>query len=101
MRPVGLALKRSKKKYARPGQGELMLIHLCVDCGKVSLNRIAADDDSELIFEVYTSSFALDEHVHTQLYEHGVDALQSQDIHLVQAQLFGAAESLAGVQFYG
>ena len=91
MKPVGLALKRSIKKYAGAGQGELLLIHLCEDCGKVSLNRIAADDDPGLIFEVYTRSFALDERARTQLWNSGAETLQAEDIHLVQAQLFGVA----------
>ncbi len=46
MIPVGLTVKRSRDKYANDGQGELMLVHRCTDCGDLSINRIAADDDS-------------------------------------------------------
>ena len=46
MRPVGLTLKNSRNKYARAASGELMLVHLCTDCSKISINRIAADDHS-------------------------------------------------------
>ena len=57
MQPVGLTLKREYKKYSGAGVGELMLIHRCVDCGKVSINRIAADDDPETILEVFSCSW--------------------------------------------
>jgi hypothetical protein len=49
MRPLGLTLKKSHKKYSRAGSGELMLVHVCTDCGKVAINRIAADDDVEML----------------------------------------------------
>jgi len=52
MRPVGLTVKRSFKKYASPGSGEIMLVHRCADCSKISINRIAADDDEELIAQL-------------------------------------------------
>jgi hypothetical protein len=58
MRPVGLALKRTRNKYGVRAAGELMLVHLCVDCEKVSLNRIAADDIVERVWEIYTDSCA-------------------------------------------
>jgi len=48
MRPIGLTYKRTRKKYGDQ-RGEMMLVHLCMDCGKVSLNRVAADDDSEML----------------------------------------------------
>lgn len=58
MRPVGLALKRSGKKYGGWQQGELMLVHECQECGKVSANRIAADDVAETLFEVFEQSIS-------------------------------------------
>jgi hypothetical protein len=60
MQPLGLTLKKNNKKYGPARSGELMLIHVCQDCGKVSLNRIAADDDVEKVIEVYTQSFKQD-----------------------------------------
>jgi hypothetical protein len=59
MRPVGLALKRTKKKYAAAGaRGELMLVHQCAACGAVSLNRVAADDSPARLREVWEASLA-------------------------------------------
>ena len=56
MRPVGLSLKWVDKKYGFNKPGELMLIHRCEECGKVSLNRIAADDDNQAILVVFRTS---------------------------------------------
>lgn len=56
MRPVGLTLKRTGKKYHAETSGELMLIHECAECGKLSINRIAADDLAERVLEVFARS---------------------------------------------
>ena len=53
MQPVGLTLKITPKKDSSATAGELMLIHQCTGCGKLSINRIAADDDSQTILAVY------------------------------------------------
>ena len=44
---IGLTFKKVSKRYPGEGQGELMLIHRCTGCGKISINRIAADDNPE------------------------------------------------------
>ena len=58
MRPVGLALKHTHKKYGSQMAGELMLVHLCTECEKLAANRLAADDDAASLWEIYTSSWA-------------------------------------------
>ncbi len=88
MRPVGLTLKKTGKKYG-PGTGELMLIHLCHDCGKVSINRIAADDDPEMILTIFENSAHLDRQVHLLFALQGIQALQRSDRRTVQAQIMG------------
>lgn len=89
MQPIGLTLKRTRKKYGRAQYGELMIIHQCIDCGKVSVNRIAADDDAALIFEIYQQSFQLDRQVKLELDMGGIRALDTVDGYIIQAQLFG------------
>jgi hypothetical protein len=56
MRPVGLTEKRVHKKYG-PQRGELMLIHQCQACGKISINRIAADDDAQALEEISSAGY--------------------------------------------
>lgn len=91
MAPVGLALKRTNKKYEVRTQGELMLIHRCEDCGKLSINRIAADDIAENIFAIFIQSQALDRHDMTKLGHNGIHPLQPKDEEIVRARLFGLA----------
>jgi hypothetical protein len=89
MRPVGLALKRVNKKYRSQQAGELMLVHICGECGKVSLNRLAADDDPEVLLETFHASLALDAATRTALAENDVSTLQVSDFHILRTRLFG------------
>jgi len=88
MQPVGLTMKPTRNKYA-PGGGELMLVHICKDCGQVSINRIAADDDARSLMDVFTGSFTL--HVRTleQLLGSGISLLDRENEDNIQRQLMG------------
>ena len=91
MRPVALSVKRSRKKYA-PRSGELMLVHQCTDCGKLSINRIAADDIADYVFEVYEASLRLVPPMLEQMRESGIEVLGEQDEPLARLRLFGGLE---------
>lgn len=87
MRPVALTRKRTRDKYGGSGQGELMLVHLCLGCDKVSLNRIAADDHPRALLEVFTGSLALDETTAWLLEQASVDPLTEDDAPALHLQL--------------
>jgi hypothetical protein len=89
MQPIGITLKRTRKKYGLSQYGELMLIHRCVECGRLSINRIAADDDATLVMEIYRSSYLLDKELRDELTASGVNALGKDEEKIVHAQLFG------------
>jgi len=89
MRPLGLTIKRAAKKYSHHPSGELMLIHQCIECGKVSINRVAADDFAENLFEIYQGYRQIDELLRLELETSGVLTLQAADHQLVQSRLFG------------
>jgi len=89
MRPVGLALKRINKKYGSSNTGELMLVHACSECGKVSLNRLAADDAPQAVLETFEASLALDSRARSPLVENGILTLQLSDFHILRTRLFG------------
>jgi hypothetical protein len=59
MKPIGLTMKMGRNKYQRDAHGELMLIHQCTDCSTLSINRIAADDGSEMVIAVFRESLML------------------------------------------
>jgi len=57
MKPVALSFKEEgTDKYGRKRQGELMLVHECSKCAKISINRIAGDDDPNTIERIFTDS---------------------------------------------
>lgn len=87
MRPVGLTFKRIARKYAR--QGELMLVHLCDDCGKLSINRIAADDDADLILAVLEQSNGLAPDVIELMTQAGITLASVAQTELVRQCLLG------------
>jgi DNA-directed RNA polymerase subunit RPC12/RpoP len=89
MQPVGLALKSTRKKYGLAAWGELMLVHRCLECGKVSANRIAADDDSLLIFRLYADSMKIEQSIKDRIEAAGVSLLDARHEGIVRAQLFG------------
>ena len=95
MEPVGLTVKKIKKKYGNP-TGELMLIHRCLGCGKISINRIAADDDSNVLYKVFEASFRLDNFTRDRLQAEGIDILGFGDENIVRTQLFGFNSTLEG-----
>lgn len=98
MKPAGLTLKRTNKKYGGGNQGELMLIHLCTECERVSINRIAADDVASAIYTVYTQSLDLSPGIRARLRGSGVQPLAAGDDWLVRARLFGIAEGVASFE---
>ena len=91
MQPVALTLKRSRKKYPGAGRGELMLVHRCDDCGRFSINRIAADDDISGLLALFESLPALDPQTLSALTASGILLLQRADRSFVQRQLLGRA----------
>jgi hypothetical protein len=95
MRPVGLTLKRSRNKYARTADGELMLVHQCTDCGRISINRIAADDVPEAILEVYEASLPGSLKWGQHNTAQGIRLLGKESVDLVRHQLYGQVHTMA------
>lgn len=88
MEPVGLSIKQSIKKYGNEKQGELMLIHRCCGCEKFSINRIAADDNTLVIYDLFLKS-EKNLVLKTQLEAKKIFMLTPRDLTTVHAQLFG------------
>jgi hypothetical protein len=66
-----------------------MLIHECVECRTLSINRIAADDDSEVVMAVFQESFALGHQMQTQCLQYGIVILHREHEEVVRSQLYG------------
>ena len=66
-----------------------MLIHQCTECGDLSINRIAADDDSESVVEAFQLSDLLSPQIRVACQTQGIIILD--DTESVTAQLYGEA----------
>ncbi len=64
-----------------------MLIHECIECRTLSINRIAADDDPESIMEVFNKSRLLGRQTHTSCENQGI--LMVEDKESIYPQLYG------------
>jgi hypothetical protein len=89
MAAVGLTFKRVVKKYAGHGPGELMLVHVCEGCDKVSINRIAADDDAARLLPLLAQAAMLAPSTRDQLVQGRIALLSTADSALVQRCLSG------------
>src|SRR5687767_14815111 len=79
MKPIGLTMKRGRNKYQREARGELMLIHQCTECKALSINRIAADDEAEMVVAIFQESIRLEGSIHTLCQEYGITVLKTED----------------------
>jgi hypothetical protein len=93
MQPIGLTIKRSQDKYGKTRLGELMLIHRCNECGKLSINRIAADDLAERLEEIFYASMSLERSLKDQLYANAIHLLQEDEWRLVVTRLHGISQN--------
>ena len=89
MQPIGLTIKHGRNKYGNRWNSELMLIHCCSECGKLSINRIAADDLAERLMGIFHASLQLDLLTRQYLKASGIRLLQGVDHKLVINQLYG------------
>ena len=94
MQPLALTTKRSRDKYSH-GRGELMLVHMCTNCEDISINRIAADDDTDTLLEVFNASLAIPARTHYLLQENEIAVLYLDSLPVLQLQLFGGHTNIS------
>lgn len=92
MQPIGLTMKPTHNKYS-PSGGEIMLVHVCVECCKLSINRLAADDDSQTLKQVFLASFTLAGGMRSRLLSSGIHMMERANEALLRRHL--PAEELA------
>lgn len=89
MAPVGLTAKQSRDKYSVKQPGEVMLLHRCTQCARLSINRIAADDDPVKLMSVFDHRAPEFQHLQRMCLEQGITLLKDNDRALLQSRLFG------------
>ena len=89
MTPIVLTFKHEGfDKYGKVRQGELMIVHRCMECGKVNINRIAGDDSEETILLLLQQKNITNE-LGSILKQSDIDLLGKKDEDRVRKQLFG------------
>jgi len=90
MPAVALSFKKEgADKYGRAREGELMLVHECSVCGKLSINRLAADDGETAIISLFNSSLLLPAEKKNKISEGGIDIAGPEEKEKVFIKLFG------------
>lgn len=90
MEPIGLTFKEEGfDKYGNKKQGELMIIHKCKKCGKININRIAADDGTDKIMKLYERSLLTNVKNKDDLKKERITLLREEDLDSIKEQLFG------------
>ena len=90
MSPMGLTFKQEGiDKYGKPKKGELMIVHQCNDCGAISINRLAADDEEGIILKLFADSCVMGEAERKKFFEKEIKILKETDKKEVYIQLFG------------
>jgi len=92
MKPIGLTMKKSRNKYRLRSGGELMLIHLCMDCESLSINRLAADDDPDSVIQTFYVSASLRHQIRAECEAQGIEILDDPEI--AYRQLYGQSARL-------
>ena len=85
MQPIGLTFKHEGCNKI----GEIMLIHLCSVCQKISINRIARDDLDYQLLAVFSQSHKLANTLRTRLLRTNICILTESDTQELFIQLFG------------
>ncbi len=90
MKPVGLTIKKPRvDKWGVEVKGELMLIHECVKCGKISINRILAEDNQNEIMKVFDIGLNMNEITEQKVVNSDINVLSESDREEVEKQVFG------------
>ncbi|MBW6441794.1 RNHCP domain-containing protein [Patescibacteria group bacterium] len=90
MKPIGLNFKNSRTdKWGGEVQNELMLIHQCIRCQKISINRVLAEDNSSEIIRAYEEGLKLDGEMKKKLGINNINVLSEENREEVETQIFG------------
>lgn len=90
MRPVGLHFKNPEQNlYTGRFTGELMIVHLCLNCRRISCNRIAGDDNPYQVATLLEEPNKLNGEIINLLTNQGVKLLGQEDKQEALTVLFG------------
>ena len=89
MRAIGLTFKKEGiDKHNNQKEEELMIIHKCVICDKISINHLATNDDEAAILVLFYKTFLLDNLIKQKILNEGINAVSLKDKERVFIKLF-------------
>lgn len=90
MKPVGLCFKNFEQNpYTGGLTGELMIVHLCLNCYRISSNRVAGDDNPYQVATLLEEPVKLEKEMINLLVKQGIKLLGQEDKQEVLTVLFG------------
>lgn len=90
MEPIALTFKAvGIDRYGKEQRGEIMIVHECLKCGKISINRIAADDNPDEIIKLLDLSITINENTKSKLKLLGINISGEEDREEIKHQIFG------------
>ncbi|MDO8551104.1 MAG: RNHCP domain-containing protein [bacterium] len=91
MEPIGLTFKKElPDKYGKGDEkGELMIIHKCLLDGKISINRVAGDDDPLKILDLLERAKEIDGETSERLAKSDIKLADENDVGEIKTQLYG------------
>lgn len=90
MKPIGLIFKNiTHNPFTGRVSGEIMIVHLCLNCGKIYCNRIAGDDNSYVITCLLEEPNNLGKEIIARLFSQGIKLLTQKDKEEVLTSLYG------------
>lgn len=90
MKPIGLAMKDMETNpFTERTSGEPMVVHLCLNCGKISYNRLAGDDNPFAITRLLKETENPDTALDTKLRNLKIKLLAEKDKPIVLTAIYG------------
>lgn len=94
MAPIGLTFKKEPpNKYGPPRPGELMIIHECKQCGQLRINRLSADDNTNIVLQVFEQSQGLDGETRERFEAEEITLLTEENREEIMTQLYGKTQA--------
>jgi hypothetical protein len=90
MMPIGLTFKGiTYNLYAEKSSGEIMVVHACLTCGRISSNRIAGDDNAYAVIKLLEESGKQNTEIITRLTGLRIRLLSLENRDQILIALFG------------
>ncbi len=89
MEPKAISFKRENNKYAKDQRGELMVVHRCTECGQLSRNRLAGDDNIDEVLRIFAVGTNLSDELLDQFKDEDIQVAVKADEKAVRERLFG------------